>query len=93
MAKAGIRRKQLVVGALRRLEHSRFGSDVMDDLQKQAGGDATALVSRGFEPVRIERQLIVRAFELVCDRKAMKVGSPDDVTEQSTGDAKRRRAA
>lgn len=38
----------------------------MDDLQMQACNDATATVARGFEPVRIEWQLLVRAFELVC---------------------------
>lgn len=71
----------------------KFWSDVMDDSQMQAGNDATALVSRDFEPVRIERQLIVRAFELVCNRDALAVGSPDNVTEQSTGDVEGRRAA
>ncbi len=65
----------------------------MDDSQMKAGGGATALVSRDFEPVRIERQLIVHAFELVCARDTLAVGSFDNVTEQSTGDAEGRRAA
>lgn len=38
----------------------------MDVSQKQARIDATAMVARNFEPVRIERQLLTRAFELVC---------------------------
>ena len=42
----------------------------MDGLQKQDGEGATAvaaMVARGFEPVRIERQLLARVFDLVCE--------------------------
>ena len=39
----------------------------MDDVQKCASKNAMATVARSFAPVRIERQLLARAFDLVCD--------------------------
>ena len=39
----------------------------MDDIRIAARTDVTAVVARGFEPVRIERQLLARAFDLVCE--------------------------
>lgn len=65
----------------------------MDDSQMQARGDATAMVSRNFEPVRIERQLLARAFDLLCERDALTVGPPQKLAEQPAGDVERRRAA
>jgi hypothetical protein len=39
----------------------------MDSTALTTRVDATATVSRDYEPVRIERQLLARAFDLVCD--------------------------
>jgi hypothetical protein len=39
----------------------------MDDTRMHARNDATSLVARDFEPTRIERQLLARAFELLCE--------------------------
>lgn len=68
----------------------------MDDSRVQACNDATAMVTRGFEPVRIEQQLLARAFDLVCEVDLQT--STQRVTEQATagqpiGDTEGRRAA
>lgn len=39
----------------------------MDSTALTTRADATATVARDFKPVRIERQLLARAFDLVCD--------------------------
>lgn len=39
----------------------------MDDFKTNACKDVTASVSRDFEPIRIERQLLARAFDLLCE--------------------------
>ncbi len=71
----------------------------MDGLQKQDGEGATAVVARGFEPVRIERQLLARVFDLVCEiekRASQSVaGIPErPIAEQqiAVSSARRRRA-
>ena len=63
---------------------SGFGSDDMDDSRMQARTVVTAMVARGFEPVRIERQLLVRAFDLVCQVDTQTHGPTQEVGEQST---------
>jgi len=75
----------------------------MDDRPMQALADATAMVARDFEPVRIEHQLLARAFDLVCEMETRISSPPSEVTEQSTDeqmteqsasiDVERRRAA
>ena len=72
----------------------------MDSTALITRADATAMVARDFEPVRIERQLLAHAFDLVCDianrsteeqsRSPTNIDSPDN-----TGfvDEERRRAA
>ena len=65
----------------------------MDDSQKQARGDATAMVSREFEPVRIERQLLVRAFDLVYEQDMQSIGASHHVAKQPTDDGEGRHAA
>jgi hypothetical protein len=45
-------------------------SDVMDDFKTNACKDVTASVSRDFEPIRIERQLLARAFDLLCETQS-----------------------
>ena len=70
----------------------------MDDLQMQARNDATPAVVRDFEPNRIERQLIVHAFELVCKLATQTFPTPQanesSVIEQpASSDIERRRAA
>lgn len=70
----------------------------MDDSRMRAGRDVIAMVARGFEPVRIERQLLARAFDLVCDMEGS-TQSTRGVTEQSmserpvTHNIERRRVA
>ncbi len=67
----------------------------MDDSAKQAIQGAIAMVARGFEPVRIERQLLARAFELVCEVE-LRAASLSDLTmadPSRTGNVERRRAA
>ena len=39
----------------------------MDGTALTTRADATAMVSRDYEPVRTESQLLARAFDLVCD--------------------------
>ena len=39
----------------------------MDGVFKSAGNAVTAIVVRRFAPSRIERQLLAKAFELVCE--------------------------
>jgi len=56
----------------------------MDDSRTQARNGATAMVSRGFEPARIERHLLARAFDLVCEIDAQAIGSTQEVTGHST---------
>jgi hypothetical protein len=59
----------------------------MDDMRTQARNDATSLVARDFEPTRIERQLLARAFELLCEIQsqptAASPGNDQLVSEQS----------
>jgi hypothetical protein len=96
MARAGIRRKSFGGYALRRLDQSIIGSDGMDDSRTHACNDATAAVSRGFEPVRIERQLLARAFDLACEIDSHEIRSSqrDPTVEQRDSDnLERRRAA
>ena len=71
----------------------------MNDSSKQAGSGAIAMVARGFEPVRIERQLLARAFDLVCESQAQ-VSSPSPRAYDPTNhvrpiavDVERRRVA
>jgi len=66
----------------------------MDDSPRQASKGAIAMVARGFEPVRIERQLLARAFELVCEVE-LRASSLSDFTvaePSGTGNVERRRA-
>ena len=71
----------------------------MDDSWMQARSDATAMVARDFEPVRIERQLIARAFDLVSEIDMRTSRPMQGVTEQAmaerlaTSNMERRRAA
>lgn len=71
----------------------------MDDSRMQARRDAIAMVARDFEPVRIERQLIARAFDLVCEMDMRTSRRTQGVTEQAlaeqlaTSNMERRRAA
>jgi len=71
------------------------GSDVMDDSLRQAGNDAIAMVARGFEPVRIERQLLARAFDLVCkaEMRASGLIAPPMPERSTAGNVERMRAA
>ena len=39
----------------------------MDDMRTQARNDVTSQVARDFQPTRIERQLLARAFELLYE--------------------------
>ena len=39
----------------------------MDDTRMHARNDATSQVARDFQPTRIERQLLARAFELLYE--------------------------
>ncbi len=67
----------------------------MDDSPRQASKDAMAMVARGFEPVRIERQLLARAFELVYEVE-LRASCLSDLTmadPSSTGNVEKRRAA
>ena len=70
----------------------------MDDMKMPARNDATSLVARDFEPTRIERQLLARAFELLYEIQSQPtVASPRTdqlVSEQSAcTEFDRRRAA
>lgn len=71
----------------------------MDDSLRQAGNDAMAMVARSYEPVRIERQLLSRTFDLVCDVRApMSASTPrsDDTAisaQPFTEEIERRRVA
>ncbi len=66
----------------------------MDDLRMPAWSDATAMVARDFEPTRIERQLLVRAFELLCEIQSSHHGSDQLVSKQSaSAEFDRRRIA
>jgi len=64
----------------------------MDDSPRQAG---KAMVARGFEPVRIERQLLARAFDLVCEAemRASSLSDPTMAEPSTAGNVERRRAA
>lgn len=70
----------------------------MDELRKLASRDVIARVARDFEPVRIERQLLARAFDLACESKK-RAGQPtprtsdDTAAKRQAGDAERRRVA
>ena len=61
----------------------------MDDMRMHARNDATSLslIARDFEPTRIERQLLARAFELLCEIQSQPTAaSPHNdqlVSEQS----------
>ena len=70
----------------------------MDDMRMHARNDATSVVARDFEPTRIERQLLARAFELLCEIQSQPTAaSPRNdqlVSEQSAcTEFDRRRAA
>jgi len=75
----------------------------MDDRPMQALACATAMVARDFEPVRIERQLLARTFDLVCEidartslllQEEAEHSTDDQTTEQSASiNVERRRAA
>ena len=71
----------------------------MDVSWQHAGSDMTAVVARGFEPVRIERLLLARAFDLVCEldvkiSSAAREAAEQPRTEQSSAsDREGRRAA
>ncbi len=72
----------------------------MDSTALTTRADATATVARDFEPVRIERQLLARAFDLVCDIAASSTeeesNSPTNIDLPAgtvTVDVERRRAA
>ncbi len=58
----------------------------MDDSRMQARTVVTAMVARDFEPVRIERQLLARAFDLVCEVDTQTHGPTQEVAEPSTTD-------
>ena len=72
----------------------------MDSTALTARADATAMVARDFEPVRIERQLLAHAFDLVCEiairsteeqsKPPTNIDSPDSIVSI---DMERRRAA
>ena len=70
----------------------------MDDSRLHACKDVAAMVARGFEPVRIERQLLARAFDLVCEMDMRTFRRAEEVTERSmaeqpaTDGVERRRA-
>ncbi len=58
----------------------------MDDFQQQGSKSATAMaamVARRFEPVRIERQLLARAFDLVCEVEKRASGAATAVPERA----------
>jgi len=67
----------------------------MDDSPRQASKNAIAMVARGFEPIRIERQLLARAFELVCEveLRASSLSDPAMGEPSTAGNAERRRSA
>jgi len=50
----------------------------MDDSLRQAGNDAIAMVARDFDPVRIEQQLLARAF-IWSARAVVSSDSPQDL--------------
>ena len=72
----------------------------MDSTALTTRADATAMVARDFEPVRIERQLLAHAFDLVCEianrsteeqfKSSTNTDSPDNTISV---DMERRRAA
>jgi len=72
----------------------------MDSTALTTRVDATAMIARDFEPVRIERQLLAHAFDLVCDianrpseeqsKSPPNMDSPDNTVSV---DMERRRAA
>jgi len=71
----------------------------MDNLSKQAGSGAIAMMARGFEPVRIERQLLARAFDLVCESRTQvsaptpRACDPTTPVQPIAVDVERRRVA
>jgi len=67
----------------------------MDDSLRQAGNDAIAMVARDFDPVRIEQQLLARAFDLVCkaEMRTSDLIAPPMPERSAAGDVERRRAA
>lgn len=65
----------------------------MDDRPMQALADATAMVARDFEPVRIEHQLLARAFDLVYERATRTSLPLSERTEQSTDEQMREQSA
>ena len=72
----------------------------MDSTALTTRADVTAMVARDFEPVRIERQLLAHAFDLVCEianrsteeqsKSPTNIDSPDNTVSV---DMERRRAA
>ena len=54
----------------------------MDDMRMHARNDATSLVARDFEPTRIERQLLARAFELLCEIQSQPTENAEDLAEK-----------
>lgn len=72
----------------------------MDSTALTTGADATAVIARDFEPVRIERQLLAHAFDLVCEiaMRSTEEQSKSPTNTDSPGntisvDMERRRAA
>lgn len=72
----------------------------MDSTALTTGGDAIAMVARDFEPVRIERQLLAHAFDLVCEiakrpaEDKSKSPTPRDIPDDiASVDVERGRAA
>lgn len=63
---------------------SGFRRDVIDDIRIVARTDVTAVVARGFEPVRIERELLARAFDLACEleKHVAREASESDMTNE-----------
>jgi len=70
----------------------------MDDMRMQTRNDAISLVARDFEPTRIERQLLARAFDLLCEFQSNPTATlhrDDQLTSNQSAcpDFDRRRAA
>ena len=72
----------------------------MENMPLVARMDATAMVARDFEPVRIERQLLAHTFDLVCEiakrpkEEESKSPTTSDLAELTASiDMERRRAA
>lgn len=72
----------------------------MDSTALITRADATAMIARGFEPVRIERQLLAHAFDLVCEianqsteEQSKSTPNVDSPANTVSADVERRRAA